>query len=112
MQVDDLYKQFVRNFVLPPTDIRKMKDDGKQANRSGVNKAKGKSATPSTSEMNGKFLRISCKRLSFIFPVLEWEFGGRPCDLLRMICQGQTFYGKVCPLSTLRQKKFDLGRSS
>ncbi len=59
MQVDDLYKQFVRNFVLPPTDIRKMKDDSKQANKSGVSKAKGKSSsTPSTSEMSSKCYSI------------------------------------------------------
>ncbi len=38
------------------------------------------------------------------FPFLKWEFGGRPCDLLGMICQGQTF---LCPLRTLISKKLE-----
>ncbi len=42
------------------------------------------------------------------FPFSKWEFGGRPCDLLRMTCQGQTFFDEVCPLRTLILKKTDV----
>ncbi len=33
--------------------------------------------------------------MRLFFPFLKWEFGGRPCDLLRMTCQGQTFFDEV-----------------
>ena len=39
------------------------------------------------------------------FPFSKREFGGRPCDLLRMTCQGQTFFDELCPVRTLISKK-------
>ena len=46
------------------------------------------------------------------FQFLKWEYGGCLCDLFRMICQGQTFFGEVCLLRThiiWRRKRMPFG---
>ncbi len=49
--------------------------------------------------------KTSVRDFCLFFPFLKWEFGGRPCDLLRMTCQRQTFFDEVSPLKTLISKK-------